>query len=252
MSGHSKWAGIKHKKALVDARRGKLFSKLIKEVTVAARDGGGDPETNPRLRTVVAKCKEANMPAENIERAIKKGTGELPGVAYEECVYEGYGPGGVAILVEVLTDNKNRAIAEIRNIFSKKGGSMAGNGSVNWLFNKKGLIIVDKTTAEEEKLLDVVLEAGAEDMTTESDSYHIFCEPKDFEQVKAALKANNIDYQTAELTMIPTTTVKVEGEQAKQVLSLVETLEDNEDVQNVYANFDIPDDILEEAAGSGN
>jgi len=251
MSGHSKWASIKHKKAAVDAKRGKLFSKIAKEISVAARAGGGDIDANPHLRTIVNKGRGVNMPADNIDRAIKKGTGELPGVTYEEHIYEGYGPGGVAILLEVLTDNKNRAVAEVRNIFSKRNGNLASNGSVNWLFKKKGLLIVDKELIEEDKLMDIVLEAGAEDLTTEDDTYHILCEPKDFENVKTALEENKIEAQSADLTMIPDNTVKVDGSHARQVLALVEDLEDNDDVQNVYANFDIPDEILNELENSG-
>lgn len=245
MSGHSKWAGIKHKKALIDAKRGKTFSKLTKEIIVAAKAGGGSIETNPHLRLVVTKAKEANMPNDNIERAIKKGTGELPGVTYEQVNYEGYGPGGVAILVEGLTDNKNRTSSEIRNIFTKKGGNLAGAGSVNWLFNKKGFIIVNKSKAEEEKLMSVALESGAEDLKSEEDVYEIITEIKDYEKVRAALKANGIEWETAELTMIPTSYVKLQGGQANQALNLVESLEDHDDVQNVYANFDIPDELLQ-------
>jgi YebC/PmpR family DNA-binding regulatory protein len=250
MSGHSKWAGIKHKKAAVDAKKGQLFSKIIKEITVSARQGGGDPNINSRLRVAIARAKEANMPSDNIERAIKRGTGELPGVSYEEVVYEGYAPGGVAVLVEALTDNKNRTTAELRNIFSKKGGNLAGSGSVSWMFNKKGYILVDKAQVDEDRLLSVVLEAGAEDMKSDNGSFEIATEVKDFESVKAALLNSNITPQLAELTMIPSSTVKISGPQAKQVLSLVEALEEHDDVQNVYSNFDIPDDVLQEADGA--
>lgn len=246
MSGHSKWAGIKHKKALVDAKRGKLFSKLTKEIIVAAKTGGGSVDTNPRLRLAIAKAKEANMPGENIERAIKKGTGELPGVNYEQVSYEGYGPGGVAIVVEALTDNKNRTTSEIRNIFSKKGGNLAGAGSVNWLFHRKGFIVVNKSKVEEDKLISIAIENGAEDLKTEQDSYEIFTDIKDYEKVRAALKDNNIDWEAAEITMIPSSYVNLQGSQAEQVLNLVESLEDHDDVQNVYANFDIPDEILQQ------
>lgn len=247
MSGHSRWAGIKHKKALIDAKRGKAFTKIIKEITVAARDGGGNIDASPRLRVAVTKAKEANMPQDNIERAIKKGTGELPGVTYESVMYEGYGPAGVAVLVEALTDNKNRTTAEIRNIFSKKGGSLAGGGSVAWLFNKKGFILVNKDKIDEETLMGIVLEAGAEDLKTEEDAYQITCEMKDLEAIKTALKAKNIEWQVAEITMMPSRFVKVEGSDARVILSLVEMLEDSDDVQNVYSNFDMPDEILKEA-----
>jgi YebC/PmpR family DNA-binding regulatory protein len=247
MSGHSKWAGIKHKKSLVDARRGKLFTKIIKELTVAAREGGGDADVNPRLRTAVAKANEANMPQSNIERAIKKGTGELPGVSYEAVIYEGYGPGGVAILIEALTDNKNRTTAEIRNIFAKRGGSLAGGSSVSWLFHKKGFILVAKEKISEDALMSIVLEAGAEDLKIEENTYQITCEIKDFEAVKGALKSKNIEWQVAEVTMLPSRYVKVTGTDARGVLALMEALEDSDDTQNVYSNFDIPDEILNEA-----
>ncbi|HDZ77368.1 MAG TPA: YebC/PmpR family DNA-binding transcriptional regulator [Candidatus Omnitrophica bacterium] len=248
MSGHSKWASIKHKKAATDAKRGALFTKLIKEISIAARQGGGSMETNAALRTAVQKAKGSNMPSDNIDRAIKKGTGELPGVVYESIVYEGYGPGGVAILVEAVTDNKNRASAEIRNIFSKKGGNMAGAGSVNWMFTKKGYILIAKDASSEEALMDIVINAGAEDMKVEGDSYEIISGPSDFEAVKQALSDNNIPTQTAELTMIPNSTVKVTGQSAGTLISLVETLEEHEDVQKVHANFDIPDEELEKAS----
>lgn len=248
MSGHSKWAGIKHKKALIDAKKGKLFSKLAKEMTVAAKIGGGSVDSNPRLRLVITKAKEANMPNDNIERAIKKGTGELPGINYEQVSYEGYGPGGVAIVVEALTDNKNRTTAEVRNIFTKKLGNLAGAGSVSWQFIRKGFIVVDKKQIEEEKLTSVAIESGAEDLKTEDDSYEIITNIKDYENVRTALKDNGICPQIAEITMIPSSYVKLEGAQATQVLRLVEALEDQDDVQNVYANFDIPDEILQQYA----
>jgi YebC/PmpR family DNA-binding regulatory protein len=246
MSGHSKWAGIKHKKALLDAKKGKVFTKLIRELTVAARESGGDPGANPRLRLAIQKAKEANMPGENVERAVKRGTGELPGVTYEQVMYEGYGPGGVAIMVEALTDNKNRSTAELRTIFSRKGGNLAGSGSVAWLFHKKGLIIIDHKQIDEEKLMSLVLDDGAEDMTVEDDTYHVITDPKNCDKVKSALEKNNVKIQVAELTMVPASTVKVGKEHAATVLGLVETLEDHDDVQNVYANFDIPDEILKE------
>ncbi|MFH0840210.1 MAG: YebC/PmpR family DNA-binding transcriptional regulator [Candidatus Omnitrophota bacterium] len=244
MSGHSKWATIKHKKAATDSKRGKLFTKLIKMLTVAAKNGGGSPDTNPSLRLAIDKAKEANMPQDNIERAIKKGTGELPGVSYESVSYEGYGPGGVAFYVDVLTDNKNRVTAEIRTIFSKIGGNLAGAGAVSWLFEKKGLFIVNKKDASEDKLMSIVLDAGAEDMSDESETYEIKCQPVDYEKIKKALDTAKIKVESSEVTFLPKNTVKVSGDQAKQVLNLVEQLEDNDDVQNVYANFDIPDDIL--------
>ena len=246
MSGHSKWAGIKHKKALVDAKKGKLFSRLTKEIIVAARAGGGSIEVNPRLRLAVSKAKEANMPNDNIDRAIKKGTGELPGVTYEQVSYEGYGPGGVAIMVEALTDNKNRTTAEVRNIFSSKRGNLAGAGSVSWLFRKKGFIVLDKSKAEEDELMSIAIENGAEDLKSEQDSYEIFTSIKDYEKVRSALKKKGIEWEAAEITMIPTSYVKLQGSQAEQVLNLVESLEDNDDVQNVYANFDIPEEILQQ------
>lgn len=247
MSGHSKWATIKHKKGAADAKRGKLFSKFVKEITVAAKVGGGSMDTNPRLRLVVAKAKASSMPADNIERAIKKGTGELPGVVYEEVFYEGYGPGGVAILVEVLTDNKNRTTAEVRSIFEKKGGSLAAQGAVARQFHKKGLILVRKDAADEEKLMDLALNAGADDLKTEGDLFEITTDPKDFEAVKKAIDDAKIAHESAEVTMLPEATVPVAGPNAASVLVLVEALEDNEDVQNVYANFDIPEDQMNAA-----
>ena len=249
MSGHSKWAGIKHKKALIDAKKGKVFTKVIKEITMAAKHGGGSADANPSLRTAITKAKEANMPWDNIERAIKRGTGELPGVVYEEITYEGYGPGGIAILVEVVTDNKNRASAEIRALLSKKGGNLAGAGSVSWLFHKKGYIVIDKKEVEEDKLMNIVLESGAEDLTTAETTYEVTIQLKDFENVKKALSENKIPWQVAEITMIPSSHVKLtERGIANQVLGLVDSLEEHDDVQNVYANFDIPDDLLKEAA----
>ncbi|MDP8230472.1 MAG: YebC/PmpR family DNA-binding transcriptional regulator [Candidatus Gorgyraea atricola] len=243
MSGHSKWASIKHKKAATDAKRGNIFTKLIKEITIAARHGGGETEKNPRLRTAIDRAKQANMPADNIDRAVKKGTGELEGVTYEEFTMEGYGPGGVAIMVEVVTDNKNRTAADIRSIFSKKNGNVAGAGSVSWMFEKKGYIEVDKAGVTEDKVMSVALDAGAQDMETEEAIYAITTEPKDFETVKKALFDNSIKPKSAEITMMPKSTVKLTGEGAKQILALVETLEDSDDVQNVYANLDVPDEI---------
>ncbi|UCD55263.1 MAG: YebC/PmpR family DNA-binding transcriptional regulator [Candidatus Omnitrophota bacterium] len=246
MSGHSKWASIKHKKGAADAKRGRLFTKLIREITVAARHGGGKPDANPRLRLAIQRAKDANMPQDNIDRAIKKGTGELEGVNYEEVTYEGYGPGGIAIMVEVLTDNKNRATSEIRNIFSKKGGNMAGSGSVNWIFQKKGYIVINKTELEEDKLMSVVLESGAEDLKTDESTYGVTTEPADFDSVKKALETHNVKIEAAEITNVPKNTIRITGDNAKKVLSLVNELEEQEDVQNVYANFDIPDEILKE------
>ena len=248
MSGHSKWASIKHKKGAADAKRGRLFTKLIREITVAAKNGGGSPDTNPNLRTAINRANLANMPKDNITKAIKKGTGELPGVTYESCTFEGYGQGGVAILVETLTDNKNRSSAEIRNIFSKKGGNMAGAGSVGWIFTSKGYILIDKASISEDELFSVAVDAGAEDIKTSDKNYEIFTEPKNFEAVKAALEAKKIEWMSEELTKLPNSTLKVTGNDAKQLLSLIEILEDNDDVQKVYANFDIPDEVLEEMA----
>lgn len=250
MSGHSKWASIKHKKGAADAKRGQLFTKLTKELTAAAKAGGGNPEMNPRLRLALAKAKEGNMPKDNIDRAIKKGTGELPGVIYEEVMYEGYAPGGVAVLVEALTDNKNRTTAEIRNIFTKLGGNMAGAGSTAWIFHKKGYLVVDKKAVAEEKLMDLALGAGAEDLKTEGASYEVITEQKDFEAVKNALAAAGVPCVSAEMTMIPDSTVPVKDEgAARKVLSFVEALEEHDDVSHAHANFDIPDEILAAAAG---
>ncbi|NQU18591.1 YebC/PmpR family DNA-binding transcriptional regulator [bacterium] len=246
MSGHSKWASIKHKKAATDAKRGALFTKLIKELTAAARQGGGNIDNNIRLRSAMARAKTQNMPTSNIENAIKKGTGELPGVVYEEIIYEGYGPKGVAIMIDTLTDNKNRTTAELRNLFSKKSGNLAGAGSVAWIFQKKGYIVVDKKETEEDKLMNIVLESGAEDMKTEENTYEITTTLGDFEIVKKAIKEKNIKIQSAEITMIPSSTIKVAGPDAKIVIELVESLEDQEDVQHVYANFDIPEKDLVE------
>jgi YebC/PmpR family DNA-binding regulatory protein len=245
MSGHSKWATIKHKKAATDAKRGSLFTKLIKEITVAARSGG-KPESNPRLRVAIERGKEASMPAENIERAIKKGTGELEGVSYEDITLEGYGPGGIAIYVEGVSDNKNRTTSEVRTIFTKKGGNMAGAGSVAWMFEKKGYIVVSKKTIDEDKLMGIVLDAGAEDMVVEDENYAITTSPTELFKVKKALDDNSIKTEDSEITRIPKTTVKVTGDEAKKVLDLVSSLEEHEDVQHVYANFDIPDDLMKE------
>ncbi|HRZ40403.1 MAG TPA: YebC/PmpR family DNA-binding transcriptional regulator [Candidatus Omnitrophota bacterium] len=246
MSGHSKWATIKHKKAAADAKRGALFTKLTKEITAAAKAGGGDTESNIRLRTAILRAKAYNMPSSNIDNAVKKGTGELPGVIYEEVVFDAYAPGGVALLIEGLTDNKNRTTAEIRNILNKKNGSMAGAGSTSWMFTAKGVITVKKDNASEDQLMEVALEAGAEDIGTEGDLFEVTCEPAAFNQVKVALEAKNIVTESAELTKIPSSTVRVVGNDAKQVLALMEVLEEHEDVQAVHANFDIPDEEMEQ------
>lgn len=245
MSGHSKWASIKHKKGAVDAKRGKVFTKLIKEITVATRMGGKDPEANARLRAAIAAAKAENMPKENIERGIKKGTGELEGSTYEEATYEGYGPGGVAVLVEVLTDNKNRAVAEVRHVFERHGGSLGAAGCVAWMFSQKGLIVLPKDQTDEEKLFEVALEAGAEDIKEEEEEFEVITEPSLFEQVKTAVEGTGLTYALAEITMIPQTTTTLEGKNAQQMLTLMELLEDNDDVNHVYANFDIPDEVME-------
>ncbi len=245
MSGHSKWSSIKHKKAATDAKRGKIFSKLIKEITVAARMGGSsDLEANPRLRTAVAAAKAVNMPKDNMERAIKKGTGELEGVNYEESTYEGYGPGGAAVLLESLTDNKNRTVADIRHIFSKNGGNLGENGCVAWMFDKKGYFVIDGQATDEDALMEVALEAGAEDVREDGDNFEVICDPGDFEQVKAAIEAASIVPIDAEITMLPQTTTSLTGKEADQMLRLMDALDDCDDVQKVYTNADIPDEIM--------
>jgi YebC/PmpR family DNA-binding regulatory protein len=245
MSGHSKWSSIKHKKAAVDAKRGKIFTRLIKEITVAARMGGsGDPDANPRLRTAIQAAKSENMPKDRIERAIKKGTGELEGVDYEEVVYEGYGPGGAAVLIESLTDNKNRAVADIRHIFSKNGGNLGENGCVAWMFDKKGYINVERDVVEEEVLIEAALEAGAEDIREDASSFEVVTEVSDFEAVKQAVDTAGIPYIEAEITMLPQTTTDLAGKEAEQMVRLMEMLEDCEDVQKVYTNADIPDEVV--------
>lgn len=249
MSGHSKWSTIRHKKAAADAKRGKVFTKLIKEITVAARMGGGDPDANPRLRTAIIDAKAENMPKDNIDRAIKKGTGELEGVSYEEVNYEGYGPGGVAILVEVMTDNRNRAASDVRFIFSKNGGSLGEAGCVAWMFSKKGTIVFNKDQASEEELMEIALEAGAEDVEDQDDQYQVTTAWEDFEAVKSAFDDKQMQYEMAEVTMVPQTTVAIEEEKAaQQLLRLMDALDECEDVQNAYANFDIPDELLNEIA----
>jgi YebC/PmpR family DNA-binding regulatory protein len=246
VSGHSKWSTIKRKKGAADAKRGKIFTRLIKEITVAARMGGGDPEGNPRLRSAIATAKSENMPKDNIERAIKKGTGELEGAVYEEISYEGYGPGGVAILVDCMTDNKNRTVADIRHAFSKSGGNLGETGCVSWMFDKKGSILVDKETIDEEELMDQALEAGAEDVVEEDNVFQVVTTPDDFESVREALEAEGVKFIEASVSMIPQNVVEVTEEKpAKQILRLLESLEEHDDVQSVSANFDIPDDIME-------
>ena len=249
MSGHSKWSTIKHKKAATDAKRGKIFTKLIKEITVAARLGGGDPSANPRLRAAIDAAKGQNMPKSNIERAVKKGTGELEGVSYEEITYEGYGPGGVAVLVETITDNRQRTVAEVRHLLSKRGGNMGEPGSVSWVFEKKGLVVIEKDKVDEETLMDVALEAGADDIRDEGSEWEVETSPETLPAVRDAIKEAGIEIISAEVSMVPSNTVKLEDEkQAKQMLLLMEALEENDDVQNVYANFDIPEEILEKVA----
>lgn len=244
MSGHSKWSTIKRKKGAADVKRGKIFSRIAKEITVAAKIGGGDPAGNPRLRTILLSARGANMPKDNIEKAIKKGTGELPGVSYEEVRYEGYGPGGVAIIVDVLTDNKNRVVAELRYALTKNGGSMAENGAVTWNFEQKGLIVIPRDACSEEEIFDKAIEAGAEDVDAEGDFYEIATEPQDLHAVVEALEAMGLKTEEASLTMLPKTTTKLEGSQAKAVLKMMDALEDNDDVQNVYSNFDIAEEEM--------
>ncbi len=246
MSGHSKWSTIKHKKGAADAKRGKIFTKLIKEITVAARTGGGDPGGNPRLRSAIAAAKAENMPKDNIDRAIKKGTGELPGVSYEETTFEGYGPGGVAVLVEILTDNRKRTVADIRHVFSKNAGNLGEAGCVAWMFDKKGLMLFDKQRVDEEKLINAALEAGALDVQEREKEFEVTTAPLDFEQVKKKLEESGLSSSYAELTMVPQSTVRLTGKEAHQMLRLMESLEDSEDVQHVYANFDIPEEEMEQ------
>ena len=248
MSGHSKWKTNKGKKMVADAKKGATYTRLIKELVIIAREGGGNPDTNPRLRAVIQKAKEANMPMDNVKMAIKRGTGELPGIVYESVMYEVYGSGGVAIMVEAITDNKNRTTAELRNIMSKKGGNMAGAGSVAWMFTKKGYFLIDKTQIKEDDLMNIALEAGAEDIKSDDKNFEITTGVVDFEKVKQTLTDKGIQFQDAELTMIPSSSIKVVGNEAKQVLALVEALEEHDDVEQVYANFDIPDEILDQVA----
>jgi YebC/PmpR family DNA-binding regulatory protein len=244
MSGHNKWSTIKHKKGAADAKRGKLFSKIIKEITIAARTGGGDPDGNPRLRTALALAKGSNMPKENVERAIKRGTGEIAGVNYEEVTYEGYGPGGVAVLVEALTDNKNRTVAEIRHIFDKYTGNLGETGCVSWIFQKKGLVVVPNQGLTEDEIMELALEAGAQDVKQDSEFFEIATEVQDFEIVKKAVEDKGWKIEMAEITMIPQNSVKLEGKKAEQMLKMMDALDDNEDLQKVFANFDISEDEM--------
>lgn len=249
MSGHSRWAGIKHKKGLADAKRGKLFTKIIREIAIAAKIGGGRPDSNPRLRKAMDDARDANMPADNIKKAIQRGTGELPGVNYEELVYEGYGPSGVALMVDVTTDNKNRTAGEIRRIFSQHGGNLGETGSVGWVFSSKGLLAVEKSKTSEDQLMNLALEAGAEDLATDDpDLYEITTQPADLEKVKKALQDAKIPIASAEVTLLPKSYVKLAGAAATQMLALMTALEDHDDVKNVYANFDIPKGIMEAAS----
>ncbi|MBD3232907.1 MAG: YebC/PmpR family DNA-binding transcriptional regulator [candidate division Zixibacteria bacterium] len=249
MSGHSKWATIKRKKGKLDAQRGKLFSRLNKEIMIAARDSGGDPEMNPRLRTAIAAARTANMPQDNIKRAIQKGTGELPGTTFEEVSYEGYGPGGVAILIEVVTDNKNRTVAEIRSIFSKNNGNLGETGCVGWMFDKRGVIRIPTDRATEDDLMEVAIEAGAEDMQVMDDFYEVYTPFTEFESVRSAIDEKGFPIEGAEITMIPQNYVKLEDKKAEQMLRLMGHLDDHDDIQNVYANFDIDDEIIEKFSG---
>jgi YebC/PmpR family DNA-binding regulatory protein len=244
MSGHSKWHSIKHKKAAIDSKRGRSFTKFIKEITIAARIGGGDPEGNPRLRKAIADAKSLNMPADNIKRAVMKGTGELEGGQLDEITYEGYGPSGVAIIVEVVTDNRNRTVSEIRHIFSKNGGNMGESGCVSWMFHKKGYIVVEATKADEDTVMTLAIESGADDFENQGEVYEIYTTPENFDTVLEALKAKGIESISAEISMIPTTQVKLEGKSAQQAMKLMEVMEEHDDVQHVYANFDIEENEL--------
>jgi YebC/PmpR family DNA-binding regulatory protein len=247
MSGHSKWHSIKHKKAAADSKRGRIFTRLIKEMTAAARMGGGDVDANPRLRLAVATAKASNMPADNIKRAIMRGTGELPGVSYEDVNYEGYGPGGVALFVHVLTDNRNRTVAEIRHILSKNGGNLGETGSVGWMFHRKGYFVIEKSAVDEDKLMDIALSAGAEDMRDDGDNFEVLSSPESFDAVKTALDTAKIPQAASEISMVPQNYVKLEGKNAQTMLKLMEALEEHEDVQNVWANFDIDVTEMQEA-----
>ncbi len=245
MSGHSKWASIKHKKGALDAKRGKVFTRLIKELTVAARAGGGDPDMNPRLRTIIADAKAANMPSENIKRAIRRGTGEEPGVSYEEAQYEGYGPGGAAVIIDVLTDNKNRTVGELRHTLEKHGGNLAAANAVAWMFAKKGYIVVEKSKADEEKLMAAVLDAGADDLRDDDDNWEVLSAPETFVAVRDGVKLLGVAPASAEVSMIPQNYVKLEGKPAQQMVKLMEALDDHDDVQHVWSNFDISEKEIE-------
>jgi YebC/PmpR family DNA-binding regulatory protein len=245
MSGHSKWHSIKHKKGAADAKRGKIFTRLIKELTVAARAGGGDPDMNPRLRTIVAEAKASNMPRENIERAIRRGTGQEPGVSYEEAQYEAYGPGGAALIIDVLTDNKNRTAGEIRHLLEKHGGNLAAPNAVAWMFHKKGYIVIEKTKADEDKLMTAVLDAGADDLQDDDENWEVFSAPQVFPTVHEAVKALGVEPATAKVSMIPENYVKLEGKPAQQMVKLMDALDDHDDVQNVASNFDISEKEIE-------
>jgi len=248
MSGHSKWHSIKHKKAAVDAKRGKVFTKVIKEITVAARMSGGDPDGNPRLRSAIAAAKAVNLPQDNIKRAIMKGTGELQGQSFEEIAFEGYGPGGVAVLVETVTDNRNRTVGEIRHLFDKHGGNLGATGCVNWMFEKKGVILVEQDKAEEEELLELAMESGADDMDTEDGNFQITTSLQNFEPVRKALEEKGVHLALAELSNVPQSTVRLEGKEAERMLRLMEALEDHDDVENVSANFDIDAEVMEKVS----
>ena len=245
MSGHSKWASIKHKKGALDAKRGKIFTRIIKELTVAARAGGGDVDANPRLRTIVAEAKSVNMPAENIKRAIRRGTGEEPGVSYEEAQYEGYGPGGAAVIIDVLTDNKNRTVGEIRHVLEKHGGHLAASNAVAWMFSKKGYIVVEKSKADEETLMAAVLDAGADDLQDDDDNWEVLSSPESFAAVRDAVKALGIEPASTQVSMIPQNYVKLEGKVATSMVKLMEALDDQDDVQHVWSNFDISEKEIE-------
>jgi YebC/PmpR family DNA-binding regulatory protein len=248
MSGHSKWHSIKHKKAATDSKRGRIFTRLIKEMTVAARNGGGDVNDNPRLRLAVSTAKANNMPAENIKKAIMRGTGELPGITYEDVNYEGYGPGGVAIYMHTLTDNKNRTVAELRHLLSRNGGNLGETGSVGWIFERKGYIVIEKSAAEEDKLMEIALGSGADDMREDGSNFEIFSSPESFDAVKTALESAGITIAAAEISMMPQNYVKLEGKNAQTMLKLMESLEDHEDIQNVWSNFDVDESEMNEEA----
>ena len=245
MSGHSKWSTIKHKKGAADAKRGKIFTRLIKELTVAARSGGGDPGMNPRLRTIIAAAKEVNMPADNIKKAIQRGTGELPGIVYEEITYEAYGPGGSALIIETMTDNKHRTVGELRHMLEKHAGNLASTNAVAWMFSKKGLIVVEKAKADEEKLLSIALEAGADDMSDDGDNWEVLSDPSAFEAVRDAVKASGVEPASAQVAMLPQNYVKLTGAPANQMIRLMDALDDHEDVKQVWSNFDIEEKEIE-------